>query len=304
LTDVVTEFGLEVPYTSTRLQQSISVPSLDESECDGDEVDDVHENQHTHKSTNEKDGLLFSPPTNILHFLSRANAETKRNLQGDQILNTSSEPDTPAARSNNNYQPDDKIMQKVVTGLVRPINMLKNIVEVVSFQREDNVKHEVDLGVPSQLIEDLSIEHYQRLEDAFSYHDDGKKGYLSKSELRDCLRTLGHNFTEQQVWKLLAQVDVDHSGTLDFEEFFDLMSSMMCGWDPRTDLGICWRVLDPKGTGLINLQSLINLCRKYGAKVDDHEIEQMFTKYSQSDYIDFEQFYSAIIEEDSLDCHI
>ena len=39
-------------------------------------------------------------------------AETKRNLQGDQILNTSSEPDTPAARSNNNYQPDDKIMQK------------------------------------------------------------------------------------------------------------------------------------------------------------------------------------------------
>ena len=33
------------------------------------------------------------------------------------------------------------------------------------------------------------------------------------------------------------QVDVDHSGTLDFEEFFDLMSSMMGGWDPVTDLG-------------------------------------------------------------------
>jgi Ca2+-binding EF-hand superfamily protein len=32
--------------------------------------------------------------------------------------------------------------------------------------------------------EDVSWEHLQRLEDAFSLHDKGNKGYLSKSELR------------------------------------------------------------------------------------------------------------------------
>jgi Ca2+-binding EF-hand superfamily protein len=32
--------------------------------------------------------------------------------------------------------------------------------------------------------EDVSWEHLQRLEDAFSLHDRGNKGYLSKSELR------------------------------------------------------------------------------------------------------------------------
>ena len=43
----------------------------------------------------------------------------------------------------------------------------------------------------------------------------------------------------------LIQVDVDHSGTLDFEEFFDLMSSMMGGWDPVTDLGntVCSNII-------------------------------------------------------------
>ena len=30
----------------------------------------------------------------------------------------------------------------------------------------------------------MKIILYWRLEDAFAYHDDGEKGYLSKSELR------------------------------------------------------------------------------------------------------------------------
>ena len=36
---------------------------------------------------------------------------------------------------------------------------------------------------------------------------------------------------------IVLEVDVDHSGTLDFEEFFTLMSQMMGGWDPVADLG-------------------------------------------------------------------
>ena len=49
----------------------------------------------------------------------------------------------------------------------------------------------------------------------------------------------------------MARVDVDHSGTLDFEEFFSLMSGMMSGWDPVSDLGVCWRAIDPRGRGRV-----------------------------------------------------
>ena len=40
----------------------------------------------------------------------------------------------------------------------------------------------------------------------FCYHDVEKKGYITKTELRESFRTLGHNPTEQELWKLLAQV--------------------------------------------------------------------------------------------------
>ena len=35
-------------------------------------------------------------------------------------------------------------------------------IQAVSFQREDNIKHEVELNLATDIIEDLSIEHYQR----------------------------------------------------------------------------------------------------------------------------------------------
>eukprot|EP00091_Calanus_sinicus_P012370 TRINITY_DN27929_c0_g1_i1.p1 TRINITY_DN27929_c0_g1~~TRINITY_DN27929_c0_g1_i1.p1 ORF type:complete len:159 (-),score=54.35 TRINITY_DN27929_c0_g1_i1:93-569(-) len=143
--------------------------------------------------------------------------------------------------------------------------------------------------------EDLSLEHFNRLKDAFNHHDQGEKGFLTKSELRSCLRTLGHNPTEQEMWRFMAQVDVDHSGTLDFEEFFSLMSSMMSGWDPESDLGACWTVLDPAGRGKVKLKDLIYLLKTFGAMVPGDEIEEMFEELDDIEEIDFNQFIEAVV---------
>ena len=37
--------------------------------------------------------------------------------------------------------------------------------------------------------------------------------------------------------KEIIKVDVEHNGTLDFDEFFDLMTSLMTDWNPEQDLG-------------------------------------------------------------------
>ena len=44
------------------------------------------------------------------------------------------------------------------------------------------------------------------MQDAFHHHDEDMKGFLTKTELRSCLRTLGHNPTEQEMWRFMAQV--------------------------------------------------------------------------------------------------
>ncbi len=92
-------------------------------------------------------------------------------------------------------------------------------------------------------------------------------GRISKSEIRDVLRSLGHNPNEDQINLLIAQVpnrqtcficylfsnsvwsgkvDVDGNGTLDLSEFMEFMNSHFCSWTPASDLKCVFRLLDPQ----------------------------------------------------------
>ena len=73
------------------------------------------------------------------------------------------------------------------------------------------------------------------------------------------------------------------------------MSRMMSGWDPQSDLGACWGVLDPVGSGKIKLVDLVYLIKTYGAMVTDDEIEEMFGELGDIKEIDFNQFLEAVV---------
>lgn len=73
-------------------------------------------------------------------------------------------------------------------------------------------------------------------------HDLGCKGYLTKMELRESVHTLGYNPTDRDTWKMMAKIDVDHSGTVDLMEFSNITSLIWKDHDPSDDLVLCWKV--------------------------------------------------------------
>ena len=50
---------------------------------------------------------------------------------------------------------------------------------------------------------------------------------INGGEIVDLVRTLGHNPTEAELLEILAQVDIDHDGQLDFYEFTLLMNDKL-----------------------------------------------------------------------------
>jgi len=69
----------------------------------------------------------------------------------------------------------------------------------------------------------LSEEEIQSLREVFDLVDTDKSGTISTSELGEMLRKLDYDPTEEQLAQLLATVDDDNSGSLNFDEFVQLV---------------------------------------------------------------------------------
>jgi len=67
-------------------------------------------------------------------------------------------------------------------------------------------------------------EDEKELKEMFRVLDKEKRGEVNTSELRWILKSLGDNMTEEEIDDMIADVDTDGSGWVDFDEFKKLMT--------------------------------------------------------------------------------
>lgn len=72
------------------------------------------------------------------------------------------------------------------------------------------------------------------------------------------MRSLGQNPTEAELQEMVAEVDADGSGTVDFPEFLSLMSRKARDADSEEELREAFKVFDKDGNGFI---SAAEVCR-------------------------------------------
>ncbi|XP_048736680.1 calmodulin-beta-like [Ostrea edulis] len=74
-------------------------------------------------------------------------------------------------------------------------------------------------GISEQSAEDEEEE----LRQAFRVFDKGGCGYITASDLRSVLQCMGEDLTEEEIDEMIAEVDIDGDGRIDFEEFIACM---------------------------------------------------------------------------------
>ena len=74
-------------------------------------------------------------------------------------------------------------------------------------------------------------EEKEELRDAFKTLDADGDGFLSASELRNVLTSMGEPLTDKEVDEMLRSVDIDNDGKLNFEEFYEMTKQNDVDWD-------------------------------------------------------------------------
>merc|ERR1712093_970804 len=119
-------------------------------------------------------------------------------------------------------------------------------------------------------VSDKDLEEYR---EAFQLLDTDKSGMIDAMELGFCMRALGFEPTPEEIKDMLAKTDQDGNGTVEFNEFVDLLSGRMDrkGYINHKDLGRVALELGDKeyGENEPELQQIIDEINPQGINLND-----------------------------------
>ena len=147
----------------------------------------------------------------------------------------------------------------------------------------------------------LTEDEVMEIKEAFDLFDSDKSGQIDTEELKAALKNLGIDAKNQTLANMMADLDKDGSGQIDFEEFIDMMTAKMSDRDTREDLEKVFRLFlgDDDKADKITIKHLKRVARELNENMSDEELQEMITRadLNKDSGVDFEEFYSIMTKK-------
>jgi centrin-1 len=137
-----------------------------------------------------------------------------------------------------------------------------------------------------------SEEPTREIHNAFNLFDADGDGVINHSDLKITLNSLGFEFTEPEIGRLIIELDPKNTGVIDFENFSELIHSKMAEREQVQDLQSAFDVIDEDHTGRISLKNLKRVAKELGETLGDQELREMLNEADTDNdgEISFEEF--------------
>ena len=97
------------------------------------------------------------------------------------------------------------------------------------------------------------------------------------------MRALGFEPKKEEIKKMISDIDKDGSGTIDFSEFLEMMTSKMSERDSREEILKAFRLFDDDETGKISFRNLKRVAKELGENMTDEELQEMIDEDEQAE---------------------
>lgn len=120
-------------------------------------------------------------------------------------------------------------------------------------------------------------EQIEELYECFNLFDEDDSGSIGVTELGRIFEGLGKRLSIDQLRFLIAEVDQDGSGEIEFPEFVHLMVRKMQNADSEAELKQVFMLFDRDRSGAISASELKHVMNNLGEHVSDEQVQEMIT---------------------------
>ncbi|XP_057542489.1 caltractin-like isoform X1 [Amaranthus tricolor] len=89
------------------------------------------------------------------------------------------------------------------------------------------------------------------------------------------MRAPGFEMTEEQITQMIADVDKDGSGAIDFDEFYHMMTAKIGERDTKEELMKAFRIIDKDKNGMISYGDVRGIASELGEHFTERKIQEM-----------------------------
>merc|ERR1712093_348829 len=112
----------------------------------------------------------------------------------------------------------------------------------------------------------LTEEQIEEIREAFNLFDADNSGAIDVRELKAAMRALGFE-VKKEVKKMINDIDNDGNGSIEFQEFLEMMTGKMGEKDTREDIEKVFKLFDDDNTGKISLRNLRRVAQELGENI-------------------------------------
>merc|ERR1712205_146082 len=131
----------------------------------------------------------------------------------------------------------------------------------------------------------LSEEQLDEIREAFSLFDSDASGMIDIRELKAAMRALGFEVKNEELKKMVTDIDNDGNGTIEFVEFLQMMTAKMGEKE--------FKLFDDDNTNKISFRNLARVAEELGENIDDEELHDMINQADRDGdgEINIDEFY-------------
>ena len=113
------------------------------------------------------------------------------------------------------------------------------------------------------------------------------------------MTSLGFEAKNQTIFQMIADLDEDGSGALEFAEFFELMTHKVGISNNRESVHKLFNLFDDGKTGSISIDNLRRVAQELAENIDETELEEMISRADGDGdrLVSEEEFYCIVTKK-------